>query len=42
MTKTYTIKHIHCGMTTTIEGYDIYDAMRKAGKDLKVWKVVND
>ena len=41
MAKTYTIEHKACGMTTTIEGYDIYDAMHKAGKSLKTWRIID-
>jgi hypothetical protein len=41
MTNTYTIQHKACGMTTIIEGYDIYDAMRKAGKSFSAWTVID-
>lgn len=42
MTKTYTITHKFCGMTTTIEGYDKWDAFRKAGLDMNTWVIVEE
>ena len=36
----YTIQHKHCGMTTTIEGYTIWDAFRSFNKDPRYWTVV--
>ena len=38
--KQFTIEHIHCGATTTIEGYDLYDALKKANLNYKLWKEV--
>lgn len=37
----FTIEHIYCGFTTTIIGNDIYEALRKNGKDAKYWKVIS-
>lgn len=39
---TYTIKHKHCGMTKTVEGNDLYDAIKKNNIDTKVWDFVVD
>ena len=33
------IHHKHCGMTTVVYGYDVYDAFRRAEKDPTVWEV---
>ena len=37
----YTITHKFCGMTTTIEGYTVWDAFRSYNKDPKVWEVIS-
>lgn len=33
----FTIEHKHCGMTTTIKGYDVWDALRNNNKDISLW-----
>ena len=33
----YTVRHKHCGATTTIEGYDIYNAYRNSGLSATIW-----
>ena len=38
--KEYTIQHKHCKAITKIEGYDIYDAMRKNNINGNVWEVI--
>jgi hypothetical protein len=38
--KTYTVEHRHCKAIRTIEGYDIWDAMRKNNLDTRVWREV--
>lgn len=38
---TFTIKHKYCGMTKTVEGYNVFDAFKKNGLDLAVWEVLN-
>ena len=38
--KTYTVEHTHCKAIRTIEGYDIWDAMRKNSLDIRVWKEI--
>ena len=35
--KEFTLEHKYCGMTKTIEGYDIYSAARANNIDLKYW-----
>ena len=36
--KTFTLTHKHCGMEIKVEGYDFWDACKKNGLDIKVWK----
>ena len=36
---TFTIEHKYCGMTTTIEGYNVWDAMKQNNKDINIWIV---
>jgi hypothetical protein len=37
----FRIKHKYCGMETTIEGENVYDAFKKANKDFSIWEVVS-
>lgn len=37
---TYTIQHVHCGMTTKVTGENVLDAFKKSGKDVKLWAVI--
>ena len=39
--KQYIIKHKHCDMTKTIEGYTIWDAFRGFNIDPKMWNVIS-
>lgn len=36
---TFTIEHKFCGFTTKIQGENVMDALRRAGKDLRYWTV---
>ena len=37
----FTIEHKHCGYTTTIEGYNVLDALKSNGKDIAYWTVLS-
>lgn len=37
----YIIEHKYCKMTTTIQGYTVWDAFRAFNKDPKVWVVIS-
>ena len=37
----FTVRHNYCGMTKTIEGFNVYDAFKKNGLDIKIWTVIN-
>ena len=36
----FTIEHKYCGYTTTVEGYNVWDALRNNGKDFNCWTVL--
>jgi hypothetical protein len=38
--KNFTVEHKYCGAIRTIEGYDIYDAMKKANLPRSYWKQI--
>lgn len=38
--KRFRLEHKHSGALTVVAGYDLYDACRRCGKDLKFWKLV--
>lgn len=38
---TFTIKHKYCGMTKKVSGYNVFDAFKTNGLDLKVWEVIS-
>lgn len=40
--KEFIITHIHCGMITTITGYDFYSACRAANKTPTLWKIIEE
>lgn len=33
----FLVRHRYCGMTRQIEGYDIWDALRRSGLNPKIW-----
>ena len=35
----FTIVHRYCGYTKTIQGYNIWDALKSNGLDYKIWEV---
>lgn len=35
-----TVEHKYCGFTKKVEGENIYDAFKKNGLDLNIWKVI--
>ena len=37
---TFKIEHKYCGFTTTVSGYNVWDAMKKNNKDLHYWRVL--
>ena len=37
----FTIEHKYCGYTTTVEGYNVWDALKSNGKDIKFWNVLS-
>lgn len=37
----FTIKHKYCGCTTTVEGYNVWDALKSNGKDINYWTVLS-
>lgn len=37
--KNFVVVHKHCGYARSIEGFDIWDALKKNGLDGKVWIV---
>lgn len=39
MEKIFKFEHKRTGMIKRVAGFDKYDAARKAGLDLKLWKV---
>lgn len=38
---TFKIEHKYCGFTTLVSGCNVWDAMKKNGKDLHYWKVIS-
>ena len=36
---TFTVEHKHCGYTQTIEGYDVWDALKRNNLNANVWKI---
>lgn len=36
---TFTIEHKYCGYTTEIKGNNVWEAFRKANKDINIWTV---
>ena len=38
--KVFTIQHKHCKAITKIEGYDIWDAMRKNNIKGNAWEII--
>lgn len=38
---TFTIEHRYCGYITTVQGYNVWDALKKSGKDLHYWRVLS-
>ena len=37
----FTIEHKYCGYTTTVEGYNVWDALKSNGKDINYWTVLS-
>lgn len=37
----FTIEHKYCRYTTTVEGYNVWDALKSNGKDIKFWNVLS-
>lgn len=37
----FTIEHKYCKYTTIVEGYNVWDALRSAGKDINFWTVLS-
>ena len=37
----FTIEHKYCGCTTTVEGYNVWDALKSNGKDINYWTVLS-
>lgn len=36
----FTIQHKYCGYTTTVIGYNVYDALKQNNKDIRFWTVM--
>lgn len=36
----FTIEHKYCGYTTTVEGCNVWEALRNNGKDINYWTVL--
>lgn len=37
----FTIEHKYCGYTTTVEGCNVWDALKSNGKDINYWTVLS-
>lgn len=37
----FTIEHKFCGYTTTVEGYNVWDALKSNDKNIAFWSVLS-